>query len=79
METSAKNLTTPRAFSGLLKAFAALHLNRIKFPSPDTLPYQMLTYGIPYEVTRTYRNIRKEFEINKSLAAIEVQQALWRC
>jgi len=78
METSVKNLSAPRALSCLLKAFVALRLNQIRIPSPNTLPYQMFTYGIPYEATHTYKNIRKEFETNKSVAIIEVQQALWR-
>jgi len=79
MEISVKNLSTPRALNGLLKTIATLRLNLIKVPPPDALPYKMFTYGIPYEASETYRNIRNEFENNKSLATMEIRQALCRC
>ncbi len=79
METSIKNLAAPKGRIGLLKSLAALRSTKIKMPSPEALPFEMFTYGVPYEATETYRNIRKQFEKDRSIAIIEARQALFRC
>ena len=79
MKISTKILSTPRGLNGLVRTIATLPLNLMKIPSPDALPYKMFTYGIPYEASETYRNIRNEFENNKSFAIIETRRALCRC
>ncbi len=79
METSMKKLAAPRGRHGFMKSIAKLRLTRIRMPSPESLPFEMFTYGIPYEASETYRNIRKEFEKNRSIAVVEARKALWSC
>jgi len=74
-----KHLATARTLRGLIRTVTSLRLNSMKIPSPDALPLNMFTYGVPYEAAETYRTIRNEFESNKSMAILEARSALSRC
>jgi hypothetical protein len=76
MQTPVKHVATARALRGLTKIFTSIRLNRMKIASPDTLPWSMFTYGVPYEATETYGRIRNEFESNKSMAILEARSTL---
>ena len=74
-----KHAATARTLRGLRKIFTSIRLGSMKIASPDALPLNMFTYGVPYEATETYRTIRNEFESNKSMAILEARSALSRC
>jgi len=77
METSTKGVASGKGHLGLTKSLVAFYQKVAKIPSQDTLPFEMFTYGVPYEASRTYRIMKSEFECKRSRAMVEAhRQAL---
>jgi hypothetical protein len=70
MGTSIKGVTSGKIHLGLRKSLGEFYEKTINFSLQNTLPYEMLTHGVPYEATRTYRSIKSEFERKRSEAIV---------
>jgi hypothetical protein len=40
----------------------------------NSLPFEMFTYGVPYEASRTYRIMKSEFECKRCAALVEAHR-----
>ena len=77
METSIKEVTSGKGRLGLTKSLGAFYQKVIRISLQDTLPSEIFAYGVPYEVSRTYRTMKSEFECKRSQAMVEAhRQAL---
>jgi hypothetical protein len=74
-----KHMSAARALRGLVRTVTSIRLDQMKIMSCEALPLSMFAYGVPYEATVTYRNMRNEFESNKSMAIREARSVLSRC
>ena len=78
MEESIKGTTSGKVHLGVTESLGAFYQRVIKISLQNTLPYEMLKYGLPYEASRTYRTMKIEFEHNRCEAMMNAHQARTR-
>lgn len=75
MERSIKSATSEKAHLGVTESLVTLYRKAVTVFLKNTLPYEMLKYGLPYEASKTYRAMKIEFEHNRSEAVVEANWA----
>ena len=78
METTIKRVTSEKSHLGLTKSLGAVYQKVIKVSMQNTLPSELFTYGVPYEASRTYRNMKSEFECKRNQAMVEAHRQTLR-
>jgi len=74
MKRSIKGATSV-AHLGMTESLGTLWRRALTIFQQNTIPYEMVKYGLPYEASRTYRAMKIEFERNRYEAAVEANWA----
>jgi len=75
MERTMKRATSGKPHLGVTESLGTLFRRALTAFPQNTLPYEMVKYGLPYEASRTYRTMKTEFEHNRSEAVVQANWA----
>jgi hypothetical protein len=78
METSRKGITGGKSQHGIMRSLEAFHQRLTEMSLQTALPYEMFAHGTPYEVSKTYRLMKSEFEHKRSVAMVDAQRQALR-
>jgi hypothetical protein len=78
METSRKEITSGKNQHGIMRSFEAFYQRVTEMSLQTALPYEMFAHGTPYEVSKTYRTMKSEFEHKRSVAMVDAQRQALR-
>ncbi len=78
METSRKGITGGKNQYGIMRNLEAFYQRVTEMSLQTALPYEIFAHGTPYEVSKTYRMMKSEFEHKRSVAMVDAQRQALR-
>lgn len=75
METKIRGAANAKTHVSVTESVVTLFRRALSIFPQNTLPYEMVRYGLPYEASRTYRTMKTEFERIRSKALVEANWA----